>query len=446
MLQLRPNLYKYWIKLTGDPSKFTLHARVFHSVMLISIVGLAYNIPFNYLIDLPNIAIASFVVLIIGSVLYYFSRFKSQERLSILMLNFAGLALFSINYFLNSGINGPTDLFFLLFLLLTIVVNPVSQYKIWVPLNIFIVTSLHIVEYQYPHFVPNTYASRISLFADETSAYIVIALITYFCINYILRGYENERKSALAKSKAIEQKNLQILIQNEELEKINFEKNKLMSIVAHDLRAPLANIQNYLELLTEFELEEEEKFLIKKNLLGATKDTLAMLTKLLAWSKSQSHGTVAQPERLELGQLFENTLHTEKNIAAQKGIVFDYNFEPQTYIYADREMMQLIMRNFSGNAIKFTPSGGSISISAKSTECDCIISIQDTGIGISQERHDAIFSLNAQSTYGTKGEKGMGLGLLLCMEYITAQNGKLWFDSDVDCGTCFHISLPLSQQ
>lgn len=432
--------------MTGDPSKFTLHARIFHSVILISIVGLAYNIPFNYLIGLPNIAIASFVVLLIGGILYYFSRFKNQVRASIFLLNFVGLSLFSVNYFLNSGLKGPTDLFFLLFLLLTIAVNPVSQYKIWVPLNILIITFLHVTEYLYPDLVPNTYENRLSDFVDQTSAYIVIALITYFCINYILQSYEIERESAMEKSKAIEQKNLQILIQNEELEKLNSEKNKLMSIVAHDLRAPLANIQNYLELLTEFELEEEEKFLIKNNLLGATKDTLAMLTKLLAWSKSQSHGTVAQPERLELSQLFENTLHTEKNIAAQKGIVFDYYFEPQTYIYADREMMQLVMRNFSGNAIKFTPPGGNISISAKSTECDCIISIQDTGIGISQERHDAIFSLNAKSTYGTKGEKGMGLGLLLCMEYITAQNGKLWFDSDIDSGTCFHISLPKSQQ
>ncbi|TDE15347.1 sensor histidine kinase [Dyadobacter psychrotolerans] len=446
MLSIRPKLYKFWIKLLGDPSKFPLHARIFHSVTLISIVGLAYNIPFNYLIGLPYIAVASLVVLVIGSVLYYLSRFKNQVRASIFILNFVGLGLFSINYFLNSGIHGPTDLFFLLFLILTIAINPVNQYKVWIPVNILIVSALHVLEYLRPDLVPNTYSDRLSLFADETSAYVVIALISFFCIDYILQSYESEKKSALEKSKAIEQKNLQILRQNEELEKINSEKNKLMSIVAHDLRSPLASIQNYLELLTEFELEEEQKLEIKKQLLSSTKDTLSMLSKLLAWSKSQSHGTAAFLQNLDLNLLLESTLHTEKTIAAHKGIVLDYYFEPSTAVYADRDMMQLIMRNFIGNAIKFTPTGGSITVRAAMDADDCIISIKDTGIGISPERQDALFSLNAKSTYGTKGEKGMGLGLLLCVEYIAAQNGRIWFESTIECGTCFFIAVPLREK
>jgi two-component system sensor histidine kinase/response regulator len=445
VLSLRSKLYAFWVRLTGDPLKFQLNARIFHSVCLISFAGLAYNVPFNYFIGLPKIAAASFVAMIIEGCFYYFSRFANKTRICIFLSNFVGLGLFTLNYFLNSGISGPTSLFFLLFLLLSVAVNPVSQYKIWIAVNIGIVIALHLTEFLYPELVPNTYQNRTSRFVDEISAYVVIAMITYFCIDYILTSYEKEKKSAFEKSRSIEEKNQQIIRQNEELEKLNGEKNKLMSIVAHDLRSPLANIQNYLELLSTFDLDEQQRIEIKKDLLNATKDTQTMLTKLLAWSKSQSLGVVAYREYWNLNELLENTLYADKITAARKGITMDYYLDPSLKIYADRDMMQLVIRNFVGNAIKFTPSGGEILVRAERDDTNCIISIKDTGIGIAYDRQDALFSLDAKSTYGTQGEKGVGLGLLLCMEYISAQNGKIWFESEPEKGTCFYIAVPVDK-
>nr|MBZ1359995.1 HAMP domain-containing histidine kinase [Dyadobacter fermentans] len=442
-MPLKDSIYRTWINLSGDPSVFPMNARIFHSVCLISTFALLYNVPFNYAIGLPKIALASLIVLLITVALYYASRFKNMISISTLIANIVGLSLFLVNYFLNSGLRGPTDLFFLLFLLLSIAISPADQYKVWIPINVTVLIILNLIEFYYPHLVPDTYTTRSNRFVDHMSAYAVVAAITYFCIHYIRGSYESEKLSTLEKSKAIELQNAQIIKQNEELEKLNAEKNKLMSIVAHDLRSPLASIQNFLELLTQHELEEEQKLDIENELLNSTKNTLAMLSKLLDWSKSQLHGVSAHLEYLNVQSLFEPTMNLERNIAARKNITLDYYFDPSASIYADSDMMQLILRNIVGNAIKFTGVDGHIMVKAEAQGNNCLISVQDDGIGMSWEKQQSVFSLNVESTFGTNNEKGVGLGLMLCMEFIKAQKGKIWLESIPGSGTCFYISVPM---
>lgn len=441
-MSFKPALHQLWIKLSGDPSEFPLNARIFHSVCLISIFALSYNVPFNYAIGLPSIALASLIVLLVAGGLYYASRFRNKVTISILIANIVGLTLFTVNYFLNSGLSGPTDLFFLLFLLLSIGISPAEQYKVWIPINIGILLILNAIELYSVQSVPYTYTSRLNRFVDHMSAYAVVAAITYFCIDYIRGSYEREKLSALEKSRAIEEKNEHILKQNQELEKLNAEKNKLMSIVAHDLRSPLGSIQNFLELLTQHDLDEKQKTAIENDLLNSTKNTLAMLSKLLDWSKSQLHGLSARLEYLTLDHLLTPTLHLENDIAARKQIELHADYNPAVSVYADSDMMQLILRNIIGNAIKFTPAGGRIGIHSKVQGDYCLIIVQDNGIGISPEKQQSIFSLNVESTFGTNNEKGVGLGLLLCLEFIRAQNGRIWFESESGSGTVFYISIP----
>lgn len=441
-MRFKTALYNFWIKLSGPPTEFPLNARIFHSVCLISFGALSYNVPFNYFIGLPKIALISLIVLLATATLYYNSRFRNQFGTSILITNIVGLILFIVNYFLNSGLRGPTDLFFLLFLLLSIGISPVNQYKVWIPVNILVVVTLNAIEYFYPETVPYTYIDRYSSFIDHTSAYIVVSILAYICTDYIRRSYESEKRSALEKSQFIVEKNQQILKQNVELERINAEKNKLMSIVAHDVRSPLASIQNFLELLTEYDLDEAERQDIKKELLNATNDTMALLSKLLNWSKSQLNGVSAYKERLNLDELLNTTLALEKSSAMRKNIQLYYDIDTAIEVFADREMMQVVFRNLIGNAIKFTPEGGTVRIGSQLSGNECIISVSDNGIGISAERQAVIFSLNVQSTYGTKNEKGVGLGLLLTQEFVAAQDGKIWFESVPSEGTTFFIAIP----
>jgi signal transduction histidine kinase len=391
---------------------------------------------------LTEVALTSLIVLIIVMGLYYLSRIKNHAAACILATNIIGLSLFTLNYFLNSGINGPTDLFFLLFLLLSIAISPSNEYKFWIPVNIGLFLLLGTFEYFSPESVPATYESRFSKYIDHMSAYVVVAAIAYFCIDYIRRSYDQEKLITTEKSEAIEEQNERIVKQNHELERLNAEKNKLMSIVAHDLRSPLGSIQNFLELLTQHQLDEHQKQDIENDLLNSTKNTLAMLGKLLDWSKSQLYGVSARLELVNLSKLLEPTLSLEKDIAARKGIVLDYLIDPDTIVFADSDMMQIVVRNITGNAIKFTENHGTILIRSQVVAGECIIDIKDDGIGMSAEKSESIFSLNVESTFGTKNEKGVGLGLLLCMEFIRAQNGRIWFESKPGEGTRFHIAIP----
>jgi two-component system sensor histidine kinase/response regulator len=384
------------------------------------------------------------LVLVIVAGTYYVSRFWNWVNFGATMINVTAIALSVIMYLFNSGIAGPTDLFFLLFLLLAIGISPNQQYKFWIPLNIGIYLSLIAYEYFNPAMLADAYNSRSSRFIDHSSAYVVAGAIAYFCIAYIRDSYEKERQAVTEKTAAIEEKNRQIVEQNKELERLNSEKNKLMSIVAHDLRSPLGNIQSFLELLTQDALEENEKLEIEQELLNSTNNTMTMLSKLLNWSKTQLHGVTAQPENLNLSKLLEPTISLERQAAEQKNIRIRHEFDTTIVIYADADMMQLILRNILGNAVKFTKPGGNILIRSELSGTNCIISVKDDGIGIPKERHNAIFSLNVQSTFGTKNEKGVGLGLMLCQEFIQAQNGSIRFESEPGSGTTFYITIPLS--
>jgi signal transduction histidine kinase len=120
-----------------------------------------------------------------------------------------------------------------------------------------------------------------------------------------------------------------------------------------------------------------------------------------------------------------------------------YEIAEDTEAIVDKDMLQLVVRNLVNNAVKFTPSGGNISVVCHKTVADCRLMIKDNGMGISQEQQKELFSLKSKSTYGTSNEKGVGLGLLLCKEFIELQNGRIWFISSPGIGTTFFISLPL---
>jgi signal transduction histidine kinase len=231
-----------------------------------------------------------------------------------------------------------------------------------------------------------------------------------------------------------------------ELEIANETKNKLFSILAHDLRSPLASIQNYLEILSQFKLEEEERTSMNKELLSATQHTQQMLTNMLSWSKSQMDGVKVDIVKLNVKDALKSTLEIHHAIAAEKGIHLIDRLKDEIFIYADADMLQLVIRNLVNNAIKFTPPGGEIIVSNDITGDKCRIIVKDNGAGIPVEKQGSIFSLKVRSTFGTKNEKGVGLGLVLCKEFTELQNGQIMFESMQGVGTTFYVSFDLSHK
>lgn len=424
-----PSLVHAWHRLTGSTAQFELPTRVFHSVCLLIILALAYNVPFNYFVGLYHIALLSAASLLIFVGVYFLSRFKGRRLLALIVFCITGDLLFIINFFLNSGIDGPTDLFFILTMVVMVAVLPVRYYTILVVSNFAIVLSLHALQYYHPELVPYTYDNIQHRYTDISSAYVVVVGMILLSFYFIRRNYDVEKRSA-------EQKAAMMKLLNEE-------KNKLFSIISHDLRAPLSNVQNYLELLTEVEISEEERQDIKKSLLNSTRYTLEMVNNVLSWSQSQMSGLKFQLLPLSVHEVLLSQLLLFTNIASNKNIKVEVSIDHSLVVMANEGMLQLIVRNLINNAIKFTLPGGRIIFSARRQGDYCLLVVKDSGIGKPVKLSNNIFYLNAQSTRGTGNEKGVGLGLVLCKEYAEAQQGHVWFECDSTSGTTFFVELPL---
>ena len=423
--------HSFWKKLLGHPPDFSLEARIFNAICLISSICLFLNIFLNSLLGIQQLVILMVVVLAITVICYYYSRFKKKLSTCIVIYMIACNILLIVNYKYNSGINGPTLLIFILSYFLTISIVRKKQYWFWIALNIVIVITLLAFEYLYPGAINNTYPDKISRFIDVGYTYLISVFFIFLVTTSVRRSYYTERK--LVEQKATE------------LESANTTMNKLFSILAHDLRSPLASIQNYLEVLSEFKLDEGERVSMQKELLNSTQNTQEMLTNLLLWSKSQMKGVVVQLVKLNLKNTLQTTLQIHQAVAAEKGIQLTDQLKDSIFIIADADMLQLIIRNLINNALKFTNPGGQIIVSADLIGTDCRIMIKDNGLGISYEQQNDIFSLKTESTFGTKNEKGVGLGLLLCKEFTELQNGKIAFESTPGSGTTFYVSFKLCQ-
>jgi len=407
------------------------------------IIAMAITIPVNLIISEWVAAGLCVVAACVFGIFFYRSRFVGKVRGSIFTTAFVCYGLFFINYFYNSGISGPNDVVFSLSLYLIIFVTPQKQHKYWFGVNVLLLVGMHCIEYYYPKLVPYTYLNRSDRFLDVTAAYLVGVFIMYFTIRNVRHSYDFERLQVEEKRKDIEEQHQFILAQNEQLEHINSEKNKLMSIIAHDLRGPLSNIQNYLELVSEYGLDKEEREVVESDLLRVTQSTLNMLSKLLVWSKSQMDGVVVKLSDMNLNETLKNTLEMERIMASKKEIELTYEVDPAINVVADSDMLQLVVRNIVSNAIKFTPAGGRVDVSTKRINNECRISIADNGRGIAYEQQGDMFTLKARSTFGTANEKGVGLGLILCKEFTEQQGGRIGFESIPGKGSTFYIFMPL---
>ncbi len=428
--------------LIGHPKSFSLEERIFNTVCIIAFIALLFEVPFNFYVGLNITALLCIIGLFLSVVLYYLSRFKRKSTLAIILFCIICNLLFSINYFFNSGIFGPNLLLFCLAFLLIIAIIPKKQFKYWIPINIVIVMLILFFEYFNPQITINRYNSEISKTVDFAITYLVVIALTYFTINYIRENYEYEKSLVIERNEAIQQQNNRISNQNLILEKLNTEKDKLFSIVSHDIRTPLSSIQNYLEILAdETSITDEERTIFKQQLLEITVDTSNMLTNLLSWSKTQLEGTRANLIRLEVKTALIKGLNIEKNIALKKGVQLDILSEEKLFISSDLQMFEIVIRNLVNNAIKFTKIGGEIIVNASRKDDNCLITIKDNGLGINSKLQNSLFKLTASSTYGTNNERGIGIGLLLCKEFTDLQGGEIWFESQEGIGSTFYLSF-----
>jgi two-component system sensor histidine kinase/response regulator len=421
---------KLQLLVIGGPDQFSLESRIFHSFSAIAFVVLPIQAVFNLFIGLPVPAFISFIVFVIQLLLYYLSRIKNLLNIAVILSSIEINILTAFNYFFNAGITGGTLLLFAISLFMTISVSQKKYWFIWFGLNLGTVITITCLEYFNAAIVKIQYATREELFIDNVGTYIFIIFILYVGTSSIRKNYNAQKQ--LADEKALA------------LEMLNAEKDKLFSIISHDLRSPLALTQQYFSALKEVEIDNEERQELETELISNLSNAEDLLNNLLNWAKNQMENATPKIKKINLNELFASKIDVFTPIALKKEIQLTTIINENITVKADMDMLQLIIRNLLNNAIKFTPQGGKIELKAVKQNNECIISVGDNGIGIPLDKQADIFSLKANSTYGTENEKGTGLGLVLCKDYTLLQHGKIWFTSTEGVGTTFFVSLPLA--
>ncbi len=233
---------------------------------------------------------------------------------------------------------------------------------------------------------------------------------------------------------------------SEELQELNATKDKFFSIIAHDLKSPFQGLMGYSKMLAEeySDLDEDTRRVYIESILKISEEAYKLLENLLQWSRLQSGAMIFNPDVFNISQNLASTLSLLSENASRKSISFTKEIDKNAFVNADINMFTTIIRNLCSNAIKFTHSGGEVTINCFPFEEMLHIEVRDTGIGMDAERVSNLFRIDKDvSRNGTTGEQGTGLGLLLCKEMIERHSSKLEVESEVGKGTTFRFSVPL---
>lgn len=256
---------------------------------------------------------------------------------------------------------------------------------------------------------------------------VVLVALTLIAIGWFL----NRKISIL---------NRQLVRKQIELKKSNTVKDKLFSILGHDLRAPLTRVIGLLNVLSLQHRTPDESEIIEK-LRHQSVNTLDTLDNLLMWGQSQLKGILLNQQVIHARERIRKTIVLASDYAVQKNVTLIDNTPHDLNVYADAAHFDFVIRNLLSNAIKFSHSGGTVVLNAFPLGNEIIFSIQDSGVGIPKEMQGEIFLSANESIKGTWNEKGTGIGLMLCREYITENGGRIWVESQANKGATFYFSL-----
>lgn len=242
----------------------------------------------------------------------------------------------------------------------------------------------------------------------------------------------------------LQEKSCEIEAQNKKLNELISTKNKLISFISHDIKNSFSAMSSIINS-TKSGIDSMDNSEVKQAmnvLYKHSSNNQKLFENLLQWAKLQSNQINVNIHKTSLNELCHFATENHQSHFELKNLHFELNIEPETVILADKILLESILNNLIGNAIKYTPKGGKIILKTITKEKNVVLKIKDTGIGIDKKRLENIFDVtDAKSTNGTEGEKGSGFGLILCKELVEKMNGKINVKSRVGEGTCFFIEL-----
>ncbi|MEI3801114.1 MULTISPECIES: tetratricopeptide repeat-containing sensor histidine kinase [unclassified Chitinophaga] len=283
------------------------------------------------------------------------------------------------------------------------------------------------------------------LVLSAAALFLALLLITVM----VYRLYKRQQELYLElnnKNREVSMQNRIILEQNATLENLNQVKDKIFSVISHDLRSPLAILEGLLFLLKDEKIDAAQFRIYTDELWRDVKNTAYMMDNMLQWASNQMKGIGVKADDFDVTLLLNREFELLQTLARQKEVKLSHELNECIMVYADPDMIRLVMRNLINNAIKFTPSGGEVLITATHDNEQAEITVKDNGTGIPVENQHRIFSNIYYSTTGTQNEKGCGLGLHLSKDFVERNHGRIWFNSMPGSGSSFSFTVPLSEE
>lgn len=272
-------------------------------------------------------------------------------------------------------------------------------------------------------------------------------------VDYITKPLQHEEVMARVKThltirmlqQQLQNKNVQLERANEQLQELIASKDKFFSIISHDLRNLFQGVLWSIELIMmnidTYDKEEIKKWVL--TLQSSSEKLYSLVENLLLWSRIQKSKMDYNPRYIDFRDIVEQNLLLFMKNAEKKNIQLISSIKEPVFIYVDNNIINVVIRNFISNALKFTEEGGSVVISAQQNKKYVTVSIKDTGIGISKENLSKLFRIDVTlKAIGTAGEQGTGLGLILCKELIEKSGGSILVESELGKGTTFTFTLP----
>jgi signal transduction histidine kinase len=282
-------------------------------------------------------------------------------------------------------------------------------------------------------------------------------LFLFYGLFLIKKENSNYQLHILNKNKVLNQMNIEIKRQAEEitekarlleqqkteLAELNQLKNKLFSVISHDLKTPMYALRNLFRNIHQFNLPAEEVKELIPDVLTDLNYTISLMENLLEWSKSQMHSNHVKAQEVNISRLITDVLQLLRLQAEAKQICLNFQHVETASVLADKDMVHLVLRNLISNAIKFTPIGGKIEVGINELPLFIEVYVEDSGIGISKEALQRIKENNFYTTNGTASESGTGLGLMLCTEFLAKNGGQMQIESKPGEGSTFSFTLPV---
>lgn len=449
--------------ITGDPEEFSLQHRLLNAslfaVIILNIIALLTNITLQLFWGINVLDV--FTIVFFTIILVYSKKAKKQRFVELTALGFLILVYTPIMWFLNGGSNSSFQ-YYIPFIIIGIHVSAtVRSRRILIPMMIAVSVFLIGLEYFHPEWIV-AYDSRFARYADLMSGlFISLTGIYIFANVYFNQIVEANNKlqqqndhltkikeDLLSYQQKIKRQNTELEEKNKKLKELTSTKDMFMSIISHDLRSPFNSLLGLTEILIlkkDRMINDPETLKLVNSIHESAEQAYKLVLNLLEWSRLQSDRIEYSPERINLNTLVKNNIDLTRIQAKNKDI--DISFEHGMYsclAHADKNMINTVIRNFISNAIKYTHRGGKIHILCGCNEKECMVSVQDNGLGIHKDMLQQILTTdNKVSTKGTAGELGTGLGLVLCKEFAQKNKGRIGIESELGKGSTFTLFLPL---